>query len=462
MIDQSKLETALGEFLPGQRWFAGQGSAAGRVSVRRVEVLRRGWPAMIRVELTAEPLSGQAEDYQVLVGLRPVGSTIAGLDGAPVGVIGEFDSPEGACWGYDALSDSELALNLFEMLAPKSAGKAVGVRAMGAEQSHTSLVFDERLVLKVFRRLTRGRSPELQMTKALTEVHFNHIAGMVAEWRTDEFDLGLIQHFLAGGVEGRILAATSIRDFYGQGGDPAEAGGDFRAEAQRLGQTTAQMHIALADAFGTEPGAPAAWADLMDKQLARISHPKLDNEAIAEVFDDLRRLPEAGPAIRTHGDYHLGQVVRADAGWYILDFEGEPARPPEERTLTSSPLKDVAGMLRSFNYAALTVWEESAPAWPARERADFAHFPSGDVRGNSLDLANAWVERNRDAFLDGYLAFVHSSQSGQGLLPTETASLDLVLRAYELDKAVYEVGYEMAHRPDWAWIPLSVLSEVSK
>ncbi|MGI8426740.1 MAG: maltokinase N-terminal cap-like domain-containing protein [Actinomycetota bacterium] len=462
MIDQAKLEAALGQFLPGQRWFAQQGRAPVRVRARRVEVLRSQPPALLRVELEAEPVSDMSEEYQFLVGLRPAGSALVGLNGDPAVVVGEFDSPQGPCWAYDALTDPELAIALFEMLAPKSAGKVSAVRAMGAEQSHTSLVFDERLVLKVFRRLVRGRSLELEMTKALTDVGFDRMAAMVAEWRTDEFDLGLIQRFLAGGAEGRALAVTSIRDLYGHGGDPAEAGGDFRAEAERLGRTTAEMHVALGKAFGIENGGPAAWADLMDKQLERISHPKLDKRAIAEVFDDLRKLPEAGPAIRTHGDYHLGQVVRADAGWYILDFEGEPSRPPEERTLTSSPLKDVAGMLRSFNYAALTVWGESASAWPAPERADFAHFPSGDVRGNSLDLANAWVERNRKAFLDGYVSFVHSSHSGRGLLPAEAASFDLVLRAYELDKAVYEVGYEMAHRPDWAWIPLSVLSEVSK
>jgi len=453
MIDQGELEAALGQFLPGQRWFAGQESALDRVSARRVEVLRSGWPAMLRVELKAEFLSGAAEDYQVLVGLRPKGSAIVGLDGAHVVVIGEFDSPEGACWGYDALSDPELALSLYEMLAPKSAGKAVAVRAMGAEQSHTSLVFDERLVLKVFRRLVRGRSPELEITKALTEVHFDHIAGMVAEWRTDEFDLGLIQKFLAGGVEGRRLAATSIRDLYGHGGDPAQAGGDFGAEAERLGQTTAQMHIALADAFGIEPGAPAAWADLMGKQLARISHPKLDKPAISKVFEDLSHVAEAGPAIRTHGDYHLGQVVRTDSGWYVFDFEGEPARPMQERTLTSSPLKDVAGMLRSLHYAALGVWFEGASATPAPDRGDFSNFPAGEAGRNWVDLANAWVERNRRAFLDGYVACAHSHK---GLLPP-AASFDLVLEAYELDKAVYEVGYELAHRPDWTWIPLSAL-----
>jgi len=197
---------------------------------------------------------------------------------------------------------------------------------------------------------------------------------------------------------------------------------------------TAEMHIALAQGFGIGPGDAGAWADVMDAQLARISHPGLDKAAAAKVFQDLRRISDPGASLRVHGDFHLGQIVRSDEGWFVFDFEGEPARPLGERRLTSSPLKDVAGMLRSFRYAVWSTMDEQE------------HRP--------LDLGTRWEQRNRQAFLDGYVAAAY--QEG-GILPGDTASLNMVLKAFELDKAIYEIGYEMAHRPDWVEIPLEAL-----
>jgi maltokinase len=146
----------------------------------------------------------------------------------------------------------------------------------------------------------------------------------------------------------------------------------------------------------------------------------------------------AGVAIRVHGDYHLGQVLRTDAGWYVLDFEGEPARPLEERRRPSSPLKDVAGMLRSFHYASAV----------ARTERD----------SESLDdLAAAWEERNRSAFMRGYL---QAAEPG-GILPPDPECVATVLAAFELEKAVYELGYERAYRPDWEHIPIGALRRLT-
>ncbi len=147
---------------------------------------------------------------------------------------------------------------------------------------------------------------------------------------------------------------------------------------------------------------------------------------------------DPGPAIRVHGDYHLAQVLRTDAGWYVLDFEGEPARPLEERTRPSSPLKDVAGMLRSFSYA-------SAVALSYQE-------------DDLSSLGRAWEARNRECFLAGYL---RKAMDGEAILPTDPAVRSAVLAAFELDKALYEVAYERANRPDWAHIPLGAVQRLT-
>src|SRR5439155_12290607 len=150
----------------------------------------------------------------------------------------------------------------------------------------------------------------------------------------------------------------------------------------------------------------------------------------------LRWVEDPGPTIRVHGDYHLGQVMRTDNGWYVLDFEGEPARPLEERRRPSSPLKDVAGILRSLHYASETA---------------VRNYDQPDQAERLGMLAAAWEGRNRRAFLDGYCETAQPA----GLLPGDDASVATVLGAFELDKAVYELAYEQSHRPDWVGIPLA-------
>ncbi|MPY94733.1 MAG: phosphotransferase, partial [Acidimicrobiia bacterium] len=204
----------------------------------------------------------------------------------------------------------------------------------------------------------------------------------------------------------------------------ATAGPDaFLAGAPALGRVTAEMHVAMARAFGAQAGDAAAWADAMATQLGRTPGLEHADEA-ARRYRALAASPAAGVAVRTHGDYHLGQVLRRDDAWYLLDFEGEPARPVAERVAPTSPLKDVAGMLRSFGYAA------------AVARADAG-----------------WEGRARQAFLDAY----HATEGISGLLPGD---VDLVLGCFELDKAVYEVAYERSHRPSWAQIPLGAVERL--
>jgi len=293
------------------------------------------------------------------------------------------------------------------------------------------------MILKVFRRLAEGRNPEVEVTERLFAAGFTGVAEPLAAWRKHDDDLAFLQRFLAGGTEGWAMALTSLRELFADPCDPAESGGDFAAEAQRLGEVTAELHLALADAFDRHRVSGAEWAELMEDQLERVLGGENGAEAdgrelmagARRIVTRLRELPDPGPAIRVHGDYHLGQVMRTDAGWFVLDFEGEPARPLAERTRPSSPLKDVAGMLRSFSYA---------PAVAMATQED-----------DRTGLALVWEARNRESFLAGYLPRAGESE----ILPNDPATRSAVLAAFELDKALYELAYERAHRPDWAFIP---------
>jgi maltokinase len=309
---------------------------------------------------------------------------------------------------------------------------------MGVEQSNTSLVYDDRVVLKLFRRVRPGANPDVEVTNALAKAGFAHVAAPLGVWRRDGHDLAVAQPFLAGAADGWALALTSLRDLYAtECEDPGDCGGDFAGEATRLGDVTARMHLALAGAFATSPGDGNTWAGMADTQLERLERNDADSEAARRFVTRLRTETDVGMAIRVHGDYHLGQVLQAEGTWYVLDFEGEPVRSMDERAALSSPLKDVAGMLRSFQYAAAVALSEQ----DLTRQDDLA------------PLAARWEARNRRAFLDGYLA----QAAGSGLLPTSHAALQTVLRAFELDKAVYEVLYERGHRPDWVSIPQAAI-----
>ena len=197
--------------------------------------------------------------------------------------------------------------------------------------------------------------------------------------------------------------------------------------------------MALADAFGLSPGEPRAWCEDMLAQLSRTSHPDLDVKGVRAVESALLQI-DVGPAIRIHGDFHLGQTMRSDAGWYVLDFEGEPARPIDERRRPSSPLRDVAGMLRSLHYAADVGLRE------------YGHEADSEIR----ELAAAWEAHNRARFLEGYF----TCPGVERVLPASEADRSKVLAAFELDKAVYEVAYEASYRPEWVGIPLSAVQRI--
>ena len=447
MIDVAAMVPAISQWLPRQRWYSGQVEPQ-TVSVIDQEIRGDRFPVLVRLLVEAD-----AHIYQVVIGVRGREERPDFLRSHDQAVIGDISTHQGDALAYDAVHDPELALAILGAVAPHE--KPERARLMGGEQSNSSIVYDERIILKLFRRIQRGHNPEVEVTEALAAQGFSSVAEPLATHRVRDFDLALLQPFLAGAVEGWALALTSLRDLFGLSDtasipiinldepppaplDPGQAGGDFAGEAARLGAVTGAMHVALADAFGRHPADPKAWAMSIAAQVDALEPGDVDRRVIQGIIEDLADL-EAGPAIRVHGDYHLGQVLRTDQGWYVLDFEGEPARPIEDRRRPSSPLKDVAGMLRSFHYA-------SAVARTERDEAALE------------DLAAAWEDRNRKAFLRGYM-----EAAGPGrILPPDPECVGAVLAAFELEKAVYELGYERAYRPDWAHIPLAALRRLTE
>jgi maltokinase len=320
-------------------------------------------------------------------------------------------------------------------------GPITGVRPMGAEQSNSSLVIDDRLALKAYRRLGAGPNPELEVLRFLTERGFEHIPALRGWYahtgRLIDATLGVTQEFVPGSVDGWDLALDDLRSA------PAR----FVERAHQLGAVTGQLHTALSSdatdpAFAPEETSAESLGLLnatVDEEIEQVFlHLPEDMPDLApirgrgqEVRDRLSLLTTVGTAgrvIRHHGDYHLGQVLHsADRGWVILDFEGEPARTLVERRRKRSPLRDVAGMLRSFAYAA-----------SASRILHDRPAPSG------------WEDEVRAAFLEGYLGNVD-----QRLLPPGQAAVARLIAVFELEKAVYELRYELDNRPDWASIPVA-------
>ena len=447
MIDVPELIPALASWMPRQRWYSGQVEPE-TITILDQEIRGDRFPVLVRLLLEADD-----RIYQVLVGIRGRDEHPEFLRGQDQAFIADIGTHQGDAIAYDAVHDPELALVILDAVAPHE--KAERARLMGAEQSNSSIVFDERIILKVFRRIQRGHNPEVEITEALAAQGFHCVAEPLATLRVRDFDLAILQPFLAGAAEGWALALTSLRDLFGLNDtssipiinlddpppgppDPAQAGGDFAGEAARLGAMTGAMHVALAEAFGRRPADPAEWAMSIAKQVDELEPGDVDRDGAQEILDEMAAL-DAGAAIRVHGDYHLGQVLRTDAGWYVLDFEGEPARPIDDRRRPSSPLKDVAGMLRSFHYA-------SAVARTERDEDALE------------ELAAAWETRNRQAFLRGYM----KAAGDGGILPADPERTATVLAAFELEKAVYELGYERAHRPDWIHIPLAALRRLTE
>jgi maltokinase len=446
-------EEALTGWLPGQRWFAGKGAPIDHLAIVADTLLVEGDPSL-RHLIVAVSQPGGTDRYQLLAGLRT--AIPDRLEHAVIGPAG--DAQPGQAWvAYDALHDPPLTRRLLAAMAGQETIGPLSFAAepdaaidtgldslvLTAEQSNTSMIFGEEAILKVFRRPHPGPNPDLEIPRALHRAGSPHVAPPLG-WMQITLDdvptiLAILSTYLRAATDGWLLAATSVRDLYASdAASAAEAGGDFAAEAHRLGEATAEVHRALAEAFGTAELPASAHRDLAAQMRERLDAavaavPQLAPHAglLAEAFTELAGIDEPLTVQRIHGDYHLGQVIRTQAGWVLLDFEGEPVVPLAQRRARAPALRDVAGMLRSLDYAA----RHQLPGHADQERAHAA--------------ARDWVSRNQAAFCAGY------AQAGG----TDPGKHAVLLRALTFDKAVYEVMYEASHRPSWLSIPLESIAD---
>jgi maltokinase len=466
----------LTQWLPRQRWFPGRGTSLRELSVVSDAMLQAGDPALRHLIVEAALPGGRAR-FQVLVGYRR--DLPADLAGA---VIGRHLGV--AC--YDALHDPELADVLLQGIVeqrlvdnvrfvrepaapalashePGEPGAGLVGRVLGAEQSNTSLVFGDRAILKVVRRLFAGANPDLEIADALARRGSARVAAPYG-WIETDLDgepvlLGVLSEFLAGASDGWTLALASLRSLYarhsaygkeyltepippGDEGNEhpcasAPAGLPFTDEASLLGQATAELHADMAKAFGSRDMTGAELSDFAASLHGKLSDavavvPALrDHESrIRGAYDAVAHLDKPVAVQRIHGDYHLGQVLRAGHGWVALDFEGEPAVPLTLRRAPAPALRDVAGMLRSFDYAA----RHQLIGRPAEQPV--------------TALADTWVRQCQASFCAAYAACGGTDPADYGTL----------LRALILEKAVYEVIYEHRHRPSWLPIPLGYVA----
>jgi maltokinase len=434
-------EQLLIEYVTQQRWYGAKSRAVTHARVLDSVVLRTTEPqfATALVEILYE--TGAHDIYQLLYALRDGELSLDGLDEPQLAreLVSAMRS------GLN-LHGAEGILELRPVEGFAGLGRELSeARPVGAEQSNTSVVFDDELILKAFRRLEAGINPELEMLRFLTEHGFENIPSLGGWYQYSggpiSATLGILQEFIHNATDGWELALDEI----------ASAPEAFLVRLRRLGEVTGSMHTTLASdptdpSFAPETPSVEALGLLtatVDEEIERMFVDLSDDDdrlaSIVgrgeEVREQLRLMTHAGSAgksIRTHGDYHLGQTLWADDDWVILDFEGEPARSLAERRRKRSPLRDVAGMLRSFAYAATV---------------------ASSVHGT--DVPETWEEQAREQFLAGYFETVDPT-----LLPSGQIAIERLLAVFELEKAVYELRYELDNRPEWVGIPVAGISRL--
>jgi len=431
----ASLAELLREWLPRQRWFAGKDRPVTDLGLLSLTEL---FPGCLHLLVHAGhsgvqlPGSGSpsGDCYQLLLGVREQLSPRLGRALIGRATVG----PLAGLTVYDALQDPRSAQLLLDRLRhPGTAGPlrfeadpsvpvpaGLAPRVLEAEQSNSSLVYGDEFILKVFRRIQPGVNPDLEVSAALAQQGCGRVPAPVAWFRTihpQPATLGVLQPFLRDASDGWTLALQALTSC-----------DDFTAQAHELGQATAEVHLALSAAFPAgahdeSARTAAAMTERLDAAAHCVAALRPYVPRLRTAFGALVACDPGPPAQRVHGDLHLGQVLRAGRDWFVIDFEGEPSRPLTERRSAQSPVRDIAGMLRSFDYAA----RQRRPWRPE------------------------WARRCREAYCAGYA-------DRAGWDPRKKHGL---LRAYETDRAVYEVLYEARHRPDWLPVPMAAIERLA-
>jgi trehalose synthase-fused probable maltokinase len=517
------LPIALPQFLAKQRWFGGKARTIRSVEVSDIIPFHSDTLRSYLIVALVKYASGSAETYDIPLMRVPDGP--ARLSDSSSLRIQPGNFPEEIIL-QDALTDDKFLAQLLDAIASGVSlrGARGRVRAvstpvlrslwqpsqgpltpsvMNAEQSNTSVVYQKRLVLKVFRRLEEGLNPDLEIGSFLTgKTSYRNVPPLAGylEYRKEtgaSAVLGMLQAYIANQGDAWQFTLKALADYYGKAPHfgslqadeipraplltlcaqalPDEATrriGPYLDSAALLGRRTAELHLALASVpedsdFAPQPFSEAdlqAFANsavqlltanfdlLLHLKDQMPNHARQEAERVLQLEEVARRrfqllTGREIPAMvtRIHGDYHLGQVLFTGSDFVIIDFEGEPARRLEERRKKRSPLQDVAGMLRSFHYAAYApLLQANSKRSPQEELQALGHW------------APYWQKWVSATFLKTYLAV-----SGNSIfIPQGREELALLLDLYLLDKAVYELGYELNNRPSWARIPLDGISQL--
>ena len=475
---------ALTSWLRGRRWFGAKG--ARPTDARIVAAVRVPWGAQgaAIALLEVDVADGRTLRYQLPLTVRTGGAEDDGVlaevhAGATRGVLvdavedAEFRRAMGAAFERGARFEEDGLTLVVEAVGGVSIPSLGAGKPGSAEQSNTSLRYGSAAILKLYRRLEAGENPDVEITRHLTATgRFGGTPPLLGTMRLElgeeAMTSGMLQRLVADASDGWSYALDVGRAYFADHGRVAPANA-FVPEARKLGRLTGQMHAALAETSDDEAFAPrpvsradvdewlGAAAGQVERGLAMLEEKlragdipaaqRADAESVVGARDAFvtyaRRAAEtvrghAGLRVRHHGDYHLGQVLRDGEGRYwVIDFEGEPARPLQARRELHSALRDVAGMLRSFVYAAATLERDMADA--ADERALERHRVRADL----------WERAARDAFLEAYHAAAPSA-----VLPDTPERAAALLALFEVEKVFYELAYEVNNRPAWMWIPL--------
>jgi maltokinase len=457
--------------LPEQRWFGAKGRAIVGVDLVDAAIVQEGEPSLAFAIVAVRYQEGEADFYHLPLLVRSDG-TIADATDQPESllILGEL-----MAHGTPVKGTSSVFNFAGPGLDPMMERVWSSARSVGADQSNSSIVMDDHVIIKFLRRVQPGINPEREITRLLTSLGFPHIPEHIGEITFEgalddeeiSMDLAIAQRYVAGAVEGWNEVIAHLNDLY----DAAPAGklpsadlfalteeraADSLAALQDLGDVSAGLHVALTKEELDPESLPALiqgsdlqrWGDdILAAAAALVAAGVTELEGWQDALEmrvtRLLKVTRPGFKTRIHGDYHLAQVLAGDRGWMIIDFEGEPARSLEERRQRHSPLRDVAGMLRSFGYAASVSLSERAE-------------PHSEERRRLQPWADAWEGLARARFLTAYLRRSHEGK----FLPPNRPDLDAMLVAFEIDKALYEIAYERQNRPDWIGIPLQGLAHL--